>query len=141
MQALKGLSVAEAMETRFTPISIDASLAEAVDALLATAQQSFRSSTRSGKPVGLLTREDILTAVRKHGGEEPASAFMRAGVDSVRPGAPVESVFERLQDPKAAAIYVTDADGAIVGLLTRQALAEVVLIRSARPDWRFDRRA
>ena len=30
---------------------------------------------------------------------------------------------------------------AIVGLLTRQALAEVVLIRSVRPDWRFDRRA
>ena len=93
------------------------------------------------KPAGLLTREDILAAVRSHGGDEPAAAFMRAGVDSVRPATPVESVFERLQDPKAAALYVTDADGAIVGLLTRQALAEIVLIRSARPDWRFDRRA
>ncbi len=140
-QALKGLSVAEAMETRFTPISIDANLNEAVDALLATAQHEFPVVDAFKKPVGLLTREDILTAVRKHGGEEPASAFMRVGVDSVRPGSPVESVFERLQDPKAAAIYVTDADDAIVGLLTRQALAEVVLIRSVRPDWRFDRRA
>ena len=140
-QALKGLSVAEAMETRFTPISIDASLGQAVDALLATAQHEFPVVDAFRKPVGLLTREDILAAVRKHGGEEPASAFMRVGVDSVRPGAAVESVFERLQDPKAAALYVTDADGAIVGLLTRQALGEVVLIRSVRPDWRFDRRA
>jgi Zn-dependent protease/predicted transcriptional regulator len=140
-QALKGLAVVDAMETRFTPISIDASLGQAVDALLATAQHEFPVVDAFRKPIGLLTREDILAAVREHGGEEPASAFMRAGVDSVRPGAPVESVFERLQDPKAPALYVTDPDGSIVGLLTREALAEVVLIRSARPDWRFDRRA
>ncbi len=140
-QALKGLTVADAMETRFTPISIDASLGQAVDALLATAQHEFPVVDAFRKPVGLLTREDILAAVRSHGGGEPASAFMRAGVDSVRPGAPVESVFERLQDPKAPALYVTHADGSIVGLLTREALAEVVLIRSARPDWRFDRHA
>ncbi len=140
-QTLKGLSVAEAMETRFTPIPIDATLGQAVDALLATAQQEFPVVDAFRKPAGLLTREDILAAVRSHGGEEPASAFMRAGVDSVRPGTPVESVFERLQDPKAEALYVTDADGAIVGLLTRQALAEIVLIRSARPDWRFGRRS
>ena len=140
-QALRGLTVGEAMETRFTPISIDATLGQAVDALLATAQHEFPVVDAFRKPVGLLTREDILAAVRKHGGEEPASAGMRVGVDSVRPAAPVESVFERLQDPRAAALYVTDADGAIVGLLTRQALAEIVLIRSVRPDWRFGRRA
>ena len=138
-QALKGLSVGEAMETRFTPIPIEANLTQAVDALLATAQHEFPVVDAFGKPIGLLTREDILSALRKHGGEEPASAFMRSGVDSVRPSAPIESVFERLQDPKSAALYVTDADGAIVGLLTRQALAEVMLIRSARPDWSFDR--
>jgi Zn-dependent protease/predicted transcriptional regulator len=139
-QTLKGLSVAEAMETRFTPIAIDASLGEAVDALLATAQHEFPVIDAFRKPAGLLTRDDILAAVRAHGGEEPASAFMRAGVDSVRPGASVENLFEQLQDPKSSAIFVTDADGAIVGLLTREALAEVVLIRSARPDWRFGRR-
>ena len=140
-QALKGVTVAEAMETRFTPISIDASLNQAVDALLATAQHEFPVVDAFMKPIGLLTREDILTAVRSHGGEEPASAFMRPGGEAVRPGAAVESVFERLQNPKAAALYVTDSDGAVVGLLTREALAEVVLIRSARPDWRFERRA
>ncbi len=140
-QALKGVSVGEAMETRFTPVSIDANLGQAVDALLATAQHEFPVVDAFMKPVGLLTREDILGAVRKFGGEEPASGFMRLGVDSVRPDAPVEGLFERLQDPKAAALYVTDVDGRIVGLLTRQALGEVIMIRAARPDWRFDRKA
>jgi Zn-dependent protease/predicted transcriptional regulator len=140
-ESLKGVSVGEAMETRFMPVSIDANLGQAVDALLATAQHEFPVVDAFGKPAGLLTREDILTAVRKHGGDEPASAFMRSGVDSVRPATPVESVFERLQGPSSAALYVTDADGRIVGLLTRQALGEVMMIRAARPDWRFDRKA
>jgi Zn-dependent protease len=140
-ESLKGVSVGEAMETRFTPVSIDASLGQAVDALLATAQHEFPVVDAFGKPVGLLTREDILSAVRKHGGDEPASAFMRSGVDSVRPATPVESVFDRLQGPSSAALYVTDIDGRIVGLLTRQALGEVMMIRAARPDWRFDRKA
>ena len=140
-ESLKGVSVGEAMETRFTPVSIDASLGQAVDALLATAQHEFPVVDAFGKPVGLLTREDILSAVRKHGGDEPASAFMRSGVQAVRPATPVESVFDRLQGPGSAAFYVTDADGRIVGLLTRQALGEVMMIRAARPDWRFDRKA
>ena len=140
-ESLKGVSVGEAMETRFTPVSIDASLGQAVDALLATAQHEFPVVDAFGKPVGLLTREDILSAARKHGGDEPASAFMRSGVDSVRPATPVESVFDRLQGPGSAALYVTDIDGRIVGLLTRQALGEVMMIRAARPDWRFDRKA
>jgi Zn-dependent protease len=140
-ESLKGVSVGEAMETRFTPVSIDANLGQAVDALLATAQHEFPVVDAFGKPVGLLTREDILSAVRKHGGDEPASAFMRSGVEAVRPATPVESVFDRLQGPGSAALYVTDADGRIVGLLTRQALGEVMMIRAARPDWRFDRKA
>jgi Zn-dependent protease len=140
-EALKGVSVGHAMETRFTPVPIDASLGQAVDALLATAQHEFPVVDAFMKPVGLLTREDILSAVRQHGGDEPASAFMRSGVESVRPAAPVDSVFERLQGPGAAALYVTDADGRIVGLLTRQALGEVMMIRAARPDWRFERKA
>ena len=140
-ESLKGVSVGEAMETRFTPVSIDANLGQAVDALLATAQHEFPVVDAFGKSVGLLTREDILGAVREHRGDEPASAFMRSGVDSVRPATPVESVFDRLQGPGSAALYVTDADGRIVGLLTRQALGEVMMIRAARPDWRFGRKA
>jgi len=140
-EALKGVSVGEAMETRFTPISIDASLGQAVDALLATAQHEFPVVDAFMKPAGLLTRDDIVAAVREHGRDEPAATFMRPGLESVRPAAPVESLFERLQDRKGAALAVTDAEGRIVGLLTRQGLGEVMMIRAARPDWRFDRRA
>jgi len=38
------------------------------------------------------------------------------------------------------AVGVVDADGALLGLVTRQSIAEVMLIKAARPDWRFARR-
>ncbi len=136
-EALKGITVAEAMETGFTPIAIGSTLGEAVDLLLASAQREFPVVDAFRKPVGLVTREDILAAVRAHGPQESAEVAMRAAGDGVRFSTPIESVLERLQEPKAAAIAVTDADGALLGLLTREALAEVVLIRSAQPDWRF----
>ena len=139
--ALNGVSVGEAMETRFTPVSIDASLGQAVDALLATAQDEFPVVDSFMKPVGFLTRDAIVRAVRDHGRDEPAAAFMRPGVDSVRAVAPVEGLVGRLQGGQEAALAVTDADGRIVGLLTRQGLGEVMMIRAARPDWRFDRKA
>ncbi len=138
--ALTGLTAGQAMETRFTPIPIDANLGQAVDALLATAQHEFPVVDAFNKPAGLITREDILAALRDHGREEPVSNVMRSGVESVRPQSPVEAVFERLQDPAFAAVYVTDAEGAIIGLLTRQGLGEVVMIRSLKPEWRFERK-
>ena len=64
-EALKGVSVGDAMETRFTPLSIDANLGQAVDALLATAQQEFPVVDAFMKPAGLLTRDDILKAVAR----------------------------------------------------------------------------
>jgi stage IV sporulation protein FB len=34
---------------------------------------------------------------------------------------------------------VIDPEGVLVGLLTRQNLAEIMMIKAMRPDWRFDR--
>ena len=35
------------------------------------------------------------------------------------------------------ALAVTDSEGVLVGLLTRQNLAEMMIIKTMRPDWRF----
>ena len=37
------------------------------------------------------------------------------------------------------ALAVTDSEGVLVGLLTRQNLAEMMIIKTMRPDWRFNR--
>ena len=137
-EASRGLSVGDAMETRFNAIPVDASLATAIETLLATAQHEFPVVDAFGKPVGLLVREDILSALKSHDREAAITAFMRAPVETVRSTTPLEAVLERLHGPQAVALAVTNSEGALVGLLTRQNLAEMMIIKAMRPDWRFD---
>jgi hypothetical protein len=49
------------------------------------------------------------------------------------------AVQDRLHGPQAAVLGVIDADGILVGLLTRQNLGEMMIIKAIRPDWRFER--
>jgi Zn-dependent protease/predicted transcriptional regulator len=138
-EAARGLSVGDAMETRFTTIRAEANLATAIETLLATAQHEFPVVDASGKPVGLLVREDILSALKGHDREAAITAFMRAPIEVVRSATRLEAVLDRLHGPQATALAVTDSEGILVGLLTRQNLAEMMIIKTMRPDWRFHR--
>ena len=137
-EALHGLRVADAMETRFNAIPIRADLSQAVEMLLATAQNEFPVVDAFGKPVGLVAREDILSALKDHDRTAEIASFMRAPIDSVRSAMAVQAALERLQTPSAA-LCVTDPDGKLVGSLTRQNIADMMMIKAVRPDWRFGR--
>ena len=134
-EAARGLSVADAMETRFNAIPVEANLAAAIETLLATAQHEFPVVDAFGKPVGLLMREDIVSALKGHDCE----AAITTPIETVRSATPLKAVLDRLHGPRAAALAVTDPDGILIGLLTRQNLAEMTIIKRMRPDWRFGR--
>ena len=138
--AARGLTVADAMETSFNAMPATATLSDAVDALLATAQQEFPVVDAFGKPVGLLMREDILAALKDHEKEGAITEAMRAPIETLRAGGALEPALDKLYGEAAQGICVTDADGSLVGLLTRQNLAEMMMIKAMRPDWRFERR-
>ncbi len=135
---LVGLSVGQVMETRVMTIPVLATLQDAVDYLMESAQADFPIVDAFGKPVATTTRAAILAALR---GENGNAALPQTPAATIRPLASAEAAFEALQDPAISALCVVDADSALIGLLPRQALAEAVMIRAARPDWRFPRRA
>ena len=138
-EAARGLSVRDAMETRFNAIPLEGRLDDAVEMLLATAQHEFPVVDAFGKPVGLLLREDILSALKNYDREASITSFMHAPVETVSPDAPLARSLDRLRGPGAQAVAVTDSEGALVGLLTRQNLGEMMIIKLVRPDWRFHR--
>ena len=140
-EALRGLTAAEAMETQFAMISVDADLGHAVDALLSSAQHEFPVVDSAGKPIGLLTREDILNALPQHDRATTAVSLMRSPAETVGASAPAEAALDRLEEKSTAALCVVDGDGAVIGLVTRHALAEVMMIKSLRPEWRLSRKA
>jgi CBS domain-containing protein/fumarate reductase subunit D len=138
-ETARGLRVADAMETRFNAIPIEANLAAAIEMLLATAQHEFPVVDAFGKPVGLLVREDILSVLKDHGRETVIATFMRSPVETVRSSTPLDTVLDGLLSQQAGAMAVTNVDGVLVGMLTRQNLAEMVMIKGMQPDWRFSR--
>jgi Zn-dependent protease/CBS domain-containing protein len=138
--ATKDVRVGDAMETRIATISRGATVAEAVDLLLATAQDAFPLLDSSGRFVGVLLRDDIAQAIKTtESTGEPIAPFAHKEVPTIAPEATLDKALEKLNEN--AAIGVVDADGAFRGLLSRQSIAEVMLIKAARPDWRFARRA
>jgi CBS domain-containing protein len=109
-EAARVLSVGDAMETRFNAIPVEASLADAVETLLATAQHEFPVVDAFGKPVGLLVREDILSTLKEHDRDASITTFMRAPVETIRPNASLAGILDKLREPQAGALAVTDPD-------------------------------
>ncbi len=136
-ESARGVSVAQAMETRFAAVPANARLSDAVETLLAAPQHEFPVVDAFNKPIGLLTREDILAALKDRDREAAVADFMRAPIETVRGATPLEAALERVYRQDSSALCVVDGDGVLVGLLTRQNVAEMIMIKSMRPDWRF----
>ncbi len=136
-QATHEVKVADAMETRVVSISRGATIGEAVDILLATSQESFPVVNASGGLIGLLFRDDIVEAVRGGDNNAPVAPFSHREIATISPEQTLDAALSLLA--KAPAVGVVDADGRLRGLVTRQTVAEVMLIKAARPDWRFSR--
>ncbi len=131
------LAVSDAMESKFVTLYPEENLVDAVNKLLATAQHEFPIVDHFGKPIGLLTRDALLAALR----DKPREASI---MDAVQAPVPSIRVFDRLDDGLremnrlgAPAICVVDAEGSIVGMLTMQNIAEMMMVRAANPDWKF----
>jgi Zn-dependent protease/CBS domain-containing protein len=139
--AVTDLRVGDAMETRVVSIPIEATLAQAVDVLLSSPQHEFPIVDGLRKPVGILVREDLIQALASRGRDDAVSDIMRVPVVSVRTAVPLPQALNDLAASRSPAISVVDADGVLVGLLTRENIAEMMMIKSAQPDWVFRSRA
>jgi CBS domain-containing protein len=140
-EAAQGLFANDAMTTRFKALPVDAKLGAAIEALLATEQREFPIVDTHGKPVGLLVRDDIVAAVADHHETEPVAPFMHAPIETIRDTAPLEGLLDRVFGQGDDALVVVDRDGRLAGLLTRENLMELIMIRSRRPDWVLARAA
>ncbi|MBG0812185.1 site-2 protease family protein [Methylosinus sp. H3A] len=137
-EAARGLSVADAMETRIAAIGWGADLGEAVETLLATSQDQFPVVSADGRFMGLLDRSDIIGALKGDDRGAPIAPYVRRDAPTVSAGAPLDKTIETFAG--ASAIGVLNAEETLVGLLTRQSIGEIMLIANMRPDWRLARR-
>lgn len=137
-EAARGLPAADAMETRIATIGRAATVSEAIETLLATSQDDFPLVDATGRPAGLLSRSEIVDALRVSDPGAPVAPFARKEIATIGAQDNIDEALPLLNagDP----VGVVDSEGRLLGLLTRQSLAEIMMIRDARPDWRFPHR-
>jgi Zn-dependent protease/predicted transcriptional regulator len=127
--SLTGLPVQRVMQTDFKALSPDEPIARAVEYLLAGWQQEF-PVTFGSQVLGILTRADLIDAVRKHGVEIPVRDAMQRDIQTVDSYEMLEGVVNLLGHGKSRALPVMH-NGHLVGMLTMENIAEYLMIQTA----------
>ena len=125
--------VSSAMIREFRTLTISATLQEAVDALLATSQHDFPVVDESGNVAGVLTRHDLIAALRKDDPTIRVGDVMRRDIPTVTTGTRFEEAFRIMQECNCPAVPVLDSMKRLVGLLTPENVSELMMVQSALP--------
>lgn len=133
--AAEDTSVGEAMVSVVETLSPSATLDDAVECLIRTSQKEFPVLDGAGRPRGLVTRDALIPALRHGTPTTPVFDVMIRDIPEIRADAPLSEGMSLLASSRAPALFVLDAADRLVGLLTRENLAEVMMVRQARPDW------
>ena len=125
--------VSSAMVREFRSLPENATLQEAVDALLATSQHDFPVLDESGNVAGILTRRDLIAALRKNDLAIRVGDVMRRDIPTVTTGTRFEEAFRIMQECNCPAVPVLDSMKKLVGLLTPENVSELMMVQSALP--------
>ena len=125
--------VSAAMVREFRTLPETATLQEAVDALLATSQHDFPVVDGKGNVAGVLTRHDLIAALRKDDGTIRVGDVMRRDIPTVTTGTRFEEAFRIMQECNCPAVPVLDSMKRLVGLLTPENVSELMMVQSALP--------
>jgi stage IV sporulation protein FB len=129
----RGVPVGAAMMTQFATLAPDASIDEAVEALLRTSQSEFPVVDRDSRPVGVLGRGDLIRTLKQQGPDARVADAMTSPLPSVSHRACLDEAFRLLQEKSAPAVGVVDALGRLTGLITSETIGEMLMVQEALP--------
>jgi Zn-dependent protease/CBS domain-containing protein len=129
----RGVPVSHAMVTHFETLTPEEHLDAAVQTLLQTGQGEFPVVDAAGKPVGVLGRGDLIRAIKQRGPDARVADAMVVTMPTVGHRTTLEQAFKLLQQKQAPAVGVTDATGKLVGLVTGETIAEMMMLQDAMP--------
>src|SRR5438552_6961485 len=128
--------VSSAMVREFRTLPETATLEEAVDALLATSQHDFPVVGENGAVAGVLTRHDLIAALRRDDPAIRVGDVMRRDIPTVTTGTRFEEAFRIMQERNCPVVPVLDGRKQLVGLLTPENVTELMMVHSALPQRR-----
>lgn len=135
MVQMRGATLAslasDVMITDFELLNERSSAAEAAETLIRTHQHEFLVVDDRQRPVGVVTRDGIVDALKNRGPQVPLADIMKPNVEAVTQRHHADEVLRILQrDIPAVAVF--DDMGELVGMVTLENILEYVMIQKAR---------
>ncbi|KXF76582.1 protease [Paramesorhizobium deserti] len=132
--------VGDVMITEFARLQHGANIADAIEMLLATTQREFPVVDASGHLEGLLTRDDMIRALKERGAGTPVVSAMRTDIPKVHYRKHLRESLRLMQEANVPAIAVVDGADRLIGLMTHETIGEMMMVRAATSDrFRFGR--
>ena len=135
------LTVSEAMVTHLVRLPPEATLEDAVEALLRTSQHEFPVVDSEDRILGVLTRDRLIAALKQRGSTAAVADVMQRDLPTVRADEPFDKAFQLMQESAFPALPVVDRFGRLRGLITPENVGELMMVssllpKSGRPAWR-----
>jgi Zn-dependent protease/CBS domain-containing protein len=134
--ASRGMIASDAAETRYERLSPASTVEDAVEGLLRTSQHDFPVVDGAGRLRGVVTRDDMIRALRERGPDAPVLEVMRPDVPLLHHRQPLDEALRAMQEGKHPAVGIVDAEGRLVGLITPENVGELMMVQAARPPRR-----
>lgn len=128
----RGRLAGDVMITSYATLGPQSSVGAAADLLLRTTQHEFPVIDGGNRLRGIVTREVIVAALASHGEDTPVMEVMTREVPQITEAACLEAVYQRMQQEGTRFVGIADTNGALVGYLTPENIAEMVMIGTAR---------
>jgi Zn-dependent protease/predicted transcriptional regulator len=136
---MSGLRVSDVMETHYVTLCVTDRLAHAVGVLLATPQSDFPIIDPQGKAAGVLSRAAIIGAMSLDQPDLVMSDLVHAPAPTLRDLVAADHALDLMEHAHTAAVSVVDQDGYLLGIVTRESISDVMLVKTLRPDWPLNR--
>jgi Zn-dependent protease/CBS domain-containing protein len=128
----RGYLASHAMISSYQALGPASTADDAAALLLRTTQQEFPVVDGAGTLRGMVTREALIAALQDRGGGTPVLDFMDRDVPTVPDNACLDNVFEQLRRESKRIVGVVDRQQRLLGYITAENLAELVMIQSSR---------
>lgn len=132
-QVSRGMLVSDAMVTHFESLTPQSRVDDAVQCLIHTTQHEFPVVDGLGHLRGVLTRDDMIRALREQGPDTPVLQVMRADIPVIHHRTPLEKALTLMQENRLPVIGVTGEESRLVGLITPENIAEMMMVLAAHP--------
>jgi Zn-dependent protease/CBS domain-containing protein len=129
----RDVPVAAAMMTQIAWLAPEAHIDEAVDTLLKTSQSEFPVVDAGGNLAGVLSRADMIRAIKQLGPDARVADAMTKDVPTISHRACLDEAIRLLHEKQARAVGVTDTAGRLAGLITSETIGEMLMVRQALP--------